>query len=249
MILAMANHTLGGYVDCTGGGVLLFRLIPQLNVSPDWRLLHLPNGVRLSVVINTPIKGETLTTSVNARLFSPARDIALIAVFAAVTAVLGIIPPIPVGPVPITAQSLGPMLAGAILGGRRGGLSQLLFVVLVAIGLPLLPGGRGSLAVLFGPTAGFILGWIAVGALIGWLTYRLGAPYRFWFGLGINILFGIVVLYIFGIAGMLLATKMTLGAALVANLPFIPGDIAKAVIAALIAKGVHAGIPGLMQAK
>ena len=51
-------------------------------------------------------------------------------------------PAIQVGPVPITAQTLGVMLAGSILGARRGFLSQLLFLVLVAIGLPVLPGRR-----------------------------------------------------------------------------------------------------------
>ena len=81
------------------------------------------------------------------------KDLAYIALFAAITAVLGLVPAIQVGPVPITAQTLGVMLAGAILGARRGFLSQLLFLVLVAIGLPLLASGAGGLAVFAGPTA------------------------------------------------------------------------------------------------
>ncbi|MEL6321465.1 MAG: biotin transporter BioY, partial [Cyanobacteria bacterium J06626_14] len=72
------------------------------------------------------------------------RDLVYIAVFAALVAALGLIPPIPLPfiPVPITAQSLGVMLAGAILGARRGACALLLFLVLVAIGFPLLSGGR-----------------------------------------------------------------------------------------------------------
>lgn len=177
---------------------------------------------------------------------SDSRDLALIAVFAGVTAALGLLPPIPVGPVPITAQSLGPMLAGAILGGRRGLLSQLLFVVLVAVGLPVMAGGRGGLGILVGISAGFVLAWPIVAGLIGWLTYRFGAPYRIGVGIVINIVFGIVVLYIFGIAGMMIVGKMGLKAALAANLAFIPGDIVKAVIAALVAKGVHSAYPKLL---
>ena len=82
------------------------------------------------------------------------KDLAYIALFAAITAVLGLVPAVQVGPVPITAQTLGVMLAGSILGARRGFLSQLLFLVLVAIGLPVLPGGGGGLAVFAGATAG-----------------------------------------------------------------------------------------------
>ena len=72
------------------------------------------------------------------------RDLAYIALFAAITAVLGLLPavPVPAVPVPITAQTLGVMLAGAVLGARRGFLALLLFLALVAIGLPLLAGGR-----------------------------------------------------------------------------------------------------------
>ena len=74
------------------------------------------------------------------------RDVVLIALFAAITAGLAIFPPLvlPVVGVPVTAQSLGPMLAGGVLGARRGGLSMLLFLALVAMGLPLLAGGRGG---------------------------------------------------------------------------------------------------------
>ena len=109
----------------------------------------------------------------------PARDLALIAVFAGVTAALGLIPPIylPITPTPITAQSLVIILAGAILGGRRGFASQALLLGLVALGLPLLAGGRGGIGVFFGVTWGFLLGYPVVAGLVGWLTYRIGAPY------------------------------------------------------------------------
>ncbi|WP_338518407.1 biotin transporter BioY [Erwinia aphidicola] len=68
-----------------------------------------------------------------------------IALFAAITAALGLFPAfsLPVIAVPITAQTLGPMLAGAIAGAKRGALALVLFVLLVAIGLPLLAAGGG----------------------------------------------------------------------------------------------------------
>ena len=72
------------------------------------------------------------------------RDLAHIALSAAITTALGSAPAISVGPVPITAQTLGVMLAGSAPGARRGSLSQLLLLVLVAVGLPLLAGGPGA---------------------------------------------------------------------------------------------------------
>ena len=76
----------------------------------------------------------------NARRSNPTLDLVLVAMFAALTAVLGLIPPITVGilPVPITLQTLAVMLAGALLGPWRGALSQVLLIALVAAGLPLL---------------------------------------------------------------------------------------------------------------
>ncbi|RVN51032.1 BioY family transporter, partial [Sinorhizobium meliloti] len=95
------------------------------------------------------------------------RDLVLVALFTAIIVVLGLVPPITLGfiPVPITAQSMGVMLAGCIIGAKRGALAFLLLVLLVAIGLPVLSGGRGGLAVLAGPSGGFIFGW-AVAAFV-----------------------------------------------------------------------------------
>lgn len=187
------------------------------------------------------------TPTATAKRFS-ARDLALIAVFAGIIAALGLIPAFytPFSPVPITAQSLGILLAGAILGGRRGAAAVTLFVALVAIGLPLLAGGRGGIGVFASPTVGFILGYIVVAGLVGWLTYRVGAPYSLWKGLVINLFGSLIVMYIFGIAGMLLITQMSLTAAIVAMAPFLIGDTLKSIIAALVAKGVHTAYPALL---
>ncbi|EAU40083.1 biotin synthase, putative [Fulvimarina pelagi HTCC2506] len=164
------------------------------------------------------------------------RDIVLIALFAALMAVLGAFPPlaVPLIPVPITAQSLGPMLAGGILGARRGALSMALFLLLVAIGLPLLSGGRGGLAVFAGPTVGYLFGWIAAAYVIGWLTerkwMRLGFPLAFF-----NCLVGgILVIYAIGVPVTTYVAGIPLWTSLAGSAPFIPGDVVKAVIAALV---------------
>ena len=171
------------------------------------------------------------------------QDIVYISLFAALTAVLGLIPRIDPGivPVPITAQSLGPMLAGSILGARRGGLSQALFVLLVAMGLPLLSGGRGGLGVFAGPSAGFIIGFPLAAAAVGLLTERFWSRLTFCRALAANVLGGVVVLYAIGVPVLVIVTgslKAAWGAAV-----FLPGDALKAALAALIAIFVKRGYP------
>jgi biotin transport system substrate-specific component len=182
---------------------------------------------------------------------SPARDAALIAVFAGFVAALGVVPAFqpPGFSVPITAQSLGVMLAGAILGARRGFAALALFLVLVAVGLPLLAGGRGTLGVFFTPSVGFLLAWPLTAYVIGWLTERGGSTYRLPWGIVANIVGGIVVLYAAGIAGIAAVAGISVWAATVSTWIFIPGDLVKAVLAAVIARGVHAAYPGLIGAR
>lgn len=187
----------------------------------------------------------------SAQTSSPARNAALIAVFAGFVAALGLVPMFqpPGFSVPITAQSLGVILAGAILGGRRGFAALVLFLALVAVGLPVLPGGRGGLGVFFTPSVGFLLGFPLAAFVVGWLTERGGAPYRLSWGIVSNVVGGIVVLYAAGIAGMAAVTGMSVGAAAVASWIYIPGDLTKVVLAALVARGVHAAYPGLIAAR
>lgn len=182
---------------------------------------------------------------------SPARDAALIAVFAGFIAALGLVPAFqpPGFHAPITAQTLGVILAGAVLGARRGFASVALLLVLVAVGLPLLAGGRGGLGVFFGPTAGFLLIWPVSAFVVGWLTQRGGAPYRLHWGLVANFIGGILVMYAGGIAGIAIVAGISVQAAAASMWIFVPGDLTKVVLAALIARGVHAAYPGLLGAR
>ena len=180
---------------------------------------------------------------------STARDLAMIAVFAGIVAALGLVPAVTPpfgGAVPITAQSLGVMLAGAILGPRRGALALVLFLGLVALGLPLLAGGRGGLGVFAGPSVGFLLGFPVAAFVVGAMTYALRAPYRTAGGLVANLVGGVVVLHVLGIIGMVLRTDLSPWAAVAADLAFVPGDVVKAVLCVVVARGVHAAYPGLL---
>ncbi len=186
------------------------------------------------------------------------RDLVLIALFAAMTAALAIFPPItlPVLGVPITAQTLGVMLAGCILGARRGGLAILLFIVLVAFGVPLLAGGRGGFGVLLGPSGGFLLAWpltaFFIGLTVEHLWSRFGSDAKlpiFWSALGANILFGIGFMFACGVLWLTLVAGLPFDKAFSGTLLFVPGDIIKGIIAAFVATVVRLHYPIIAPAR
>lgn len=164
-----------------------------------------------------------------------ARDIARIAVFAALIAVLGLPGSVSLaGGVPITAQTLGVMLAGAVLGPRKGPLAVLVLLVLVAAGLPLLAGGRGGLAVFLGPTAGFLLGWIlgawAIGAIMH-ATARKPSMLRVMIAMLVG---GVLVIHAVGLPVQALVTRLPLTETVLMGMVFVPGDLLKAVLATMV---------------
>lgn len=176
----------------------------------------------------------------------PVRDLSLIASFAALVAVLGLPGSLTLfgNAVPITLQSLGVMLAGSILGWKRGFLALLTFLVLVAAGLPLLAGGRGGLGVFAGPTVGYLIGWPLGAAVIGWLVQRRLPAYPLWWGVLANVVGGIGVVYLVGIPvqAAVLGTSSVLATAL-ASVIYLPGDAVKVIVATVVAAGVHKGLP------
>jgi biotin transport system substrate-specific component len=179
------------------------------------------------------------------------RDLALVATFAGVVAALGVIPAVyPFGAtVPITAQTLGVMLAGSIIGRWRAGAALLLFLALVALGLPLLAGGRGGLGVFAAPSVGYLVAFPVGAWVIGWITERGGTPYTLHWGLVANIVGGILVVYAIGIPGVAWRAHISIQAATTASGLFVVGDLAKAVIATLVARGVHQAYPGLVDGR
>jgi biotin transport system substrate-specific component len=175
------------------------------------------------------------------------RDLALVASFAALIAVLGLPGSVNLfgNAVPVTLQTLGIMLAGSILGWKRGALSVLVLLVLVAAGLPLLSGGRGGLAVFFGPSAGYLIGWVLGAAVIGWLVQRRLPAYPMWWGGLANVVGGIGAVYLVGIPVQAAVTHTSVLVAAVGSLAFLPGDSIKVVVATAVASAVHRGYPGI----
>jgi biotin transport system substrate-specific component len=141
---------------------------------------------------------------------------------------------IPIQPVPFTLQPLAVLLAGLILGARDGALSQLAYLGLIALNLPVDANMRGVLA-LAGPTAGYLLGFVGAAFVAGLLVER--GTGRLWQRL-LSGVAGIAVIYLCGIVVLKINTGMAWDAAWTAGVaPFIVPDLAKAMIAAALAEG------------
>lgn len=158
------------------------------------------------------------------------RDAFLVTAFSLLTALTAQVAiPLPGTPVPITGQTFGVLLTGALLGPRLGVLSLLLYLAEGAAGLPFFLGGTSGLAHIAGPTGGYLLSYPLAAGLVGWLAAR-GWDRRPLTMLAAMLL-GSVVIYAFGagyLAHFIGASKAFAGGVL----PFLPGDALKALLAA-----------------
>lgn len=179
------------------------------------------------------------------------RDIARIAVFAALIAALGLVSAIPIPglPVPVTTQTLGVMLAGAVLGPRRGAAAVAVFLLLVFIGLPLLSGGRGGAGVFAGVTAGYLIGWVAGAFVTGLVAHSGRGPLSWWrVALG-AVLGGILAVYFFGIPVQAAVLGIGLGESILGSLVFLPGDLIKVTVATLLTLALWKAYPPVFGAR
>lgn len=169
------------------------------------------------------------------------KDITKIAIMISIIIVLGFFPPIPIGllPVPIVIQNAGFMISGLVLGKKNGTIATLLFLLLVAIGFPILAGGRGGMSVFFSITAGYLYAYPFATFFIGWLNERFNPNHQnIWIAFGIAFLFGAVFIDFFGAVGVSVLSDASLSTSIMGNLAFIPGDTIKAFLAAFIAKRI-----------
>jgi biotin transport system substrate-specific component len=165
----------------------------------------------------------------------------LVSLFAALTAV-GAFISFPLYPVPITLQNLFTLLAGMTLGSVLGGSSQIIYVLLGIIGLPVFAGFKAGIGVLFGPTGGFLFGFIISSYIIGKIIELKKEKDIFYYFLAGGL--GIVIIYIIGIGQLSLVTGMGIKQTLMVGVfPFLPGDILKIIAASFIASKLKLVIP------
>lgn len=154
--------------------------------------------------------------------------VALMAALMAVGSMISI-PLGPLSPVPVTLQNLFVLLAGLILGPRDGAVAVLLFITAGCLGLPVFAGGKAGLAVLIGPTGGFLASYVFTAMLTGMAH---GLPLKpkavmlslCCLGTAFTLILGSVTLSV--VLGISLPKALAAGA-----LPFIPGDLVKCVAA------------------
>ncbi|MBQ7488823.1 MAG: biotin transporter BioY [Clostridia bacterium] len=170
------------------------------------------------------------------------RSIAITAFFAALTAVCSQIQ-IPLPYVPINLALLSVHLSGALLGSRRAALAQIVYLLLGLIGLPVFSGFTAGPGILFGKTGGYMLGYVLCALIDGHIVRtKDAAPYV----MMLHMLVGTIVCYFFGTIWFMVLTRISLALSLsYCVIPFIPGDIIKIIVSALLAKRLAPQMQGL----
>ncbi len=148
---------------------------------------------------------------------------------------------IPVGAVPVTLQTFFVVLAALLLRPRWAGAAVGLYLALGALGLPVFAGGKGGIAVLAGPTGGYLIGFVAAAiigaALQGWLVRRGWAQTPTGIAAALA---AVAVVYILGVWQLAIVLALDPAAAVAAGIaPFIVPDVAKALVAVAVAGAVR----------
>ena len=164
------------------------------------------------------------------------RNLVICALCAAVICVLSPLS-LPIGPVPISLATFAVMLSAALLGAKWGTIATAIYILLGAIGVPVFAGWTAGIGCIAGQTGGYIIGYLPLAAG--------KAKYAF---LMIGMILGTVVLYLIGTAWFVAVSGAALADAMGwCVIPFIPGDIVKMIIVAVVAPKVsealqHAGV-------
>ena len=169
------------------------------------------------------------------------QDMVWIALFSALIIVGSYIAiPLPFTPVPIVLQNFFVLLAALVLGTRRSLMAVGLFLLLGVIGFPVFSGGRGGIAHLAGPTGGYLIGYLLAALLCSLCVaaHRHNGKLLLRQILGVTV--GTAVIYACGVPWLKQVTGLSWSGALAAGLiPFIIGDLLKAIVAVAVAQGIR----------
>lgn len=172
------------------------------------------------------------------------QEMVQVAFFAALTAVgAWIAVPLPFSPVPITLASMFALLSGVILGKWLGALSQVVYVLMGFIGIPVFAKFTAGAGVLAGPTGGYLAGYIigafVVGVMVEYLPVRRKAVL-----VAVSLTAGTLVIYGLGVPWLALVTGINLPAALLAGMyPFLPGDALKIIMGTVLCLSLITQLP------
>lgn len=171
------------------------------------------------------------TTETKSKLST--RKLALIGVMTAVICIVAPFSvPLPFSPVPLSFATLSIYLAVYVLGMRDGTISLLIYLFLGAVGLPVFSGFSGGIGKLAGPTGGYLIGYIFLALISGFILDRFSGKLLFSL---LGLMLGTAVCYAFGTIWLAYQLNLSFPAALTAGvLPYIPGDLAKIIIALIV---------------
>ena len=149
---------------------------------------------------------------------------------------------LPLYPVPVTLQTLFTYLSGAILGPWMGALSQVIYIMLGGIGLPVFAGGKAGVGTLAGPTGGYLIGFVAASFAIGKACDLRTNPSAT--RIAGSFILGTLIIYIFGVIQLSQWMNGDFKSAVLAGLiPFILGDAVKLAIATTVAVRLRRILP------
>ncbi|MEM2083793.1 MAG: biotin transporter BioY [Nitrososphaerota archaeon] len=170
-------------------------------------------------------------------------DVLNIALFSTLTAIGAYIRiPLPFSPIPITLQTMFTYMAGALLGSKYGALSQLIYILLGISGLPIFAGGGVGFSILFGPTGGYLNGFV-IGAFIIGKLIEIRKRFSFLW-LVCCMIIGTIPIYTLGFIQLMIWMKINMiNALIIGVLPFIFGDSLKILIAAYITYRIKRMLP------
>lgn len=167
------------------------------------------------------------------------KNMILVSLFTGLTAI-GASISIPVGEVSITMQSLFVILSGHILGPKLGPLSQIVYLILGLIGLPIFAGFTGGLQSIMKPSFGFIISFILASYIVGKISHSKNKFNKK--RIYLASLAGSIVMYLVGIPYMYYMINIIMGKAFSFNaiiqmgcILFLPGDLLKLILASSIA--------------
>lgn len=166
------------------------------------------------------------------------RQIALVGLMTAVICILGpIAVPLPFSPVPVSLTNLAIFLSLFVLGMKKGTISYVIYLLLGLVGLPVFSAFTGGPGKLLGPTGGYLIGFLFMAVISGifidkWTNSIVVCV--------TGMIIGSTVCYLFGTVWLSFQGHMSFSAALAAGvLPFLPGDVAKMLIAAIAGRQIR----------
>ena len=167
------------------------------------------------------------------------KDMIKVALFTSLTMIGGMLS-INIGPVPITMQTVFVLLSGLVLGPKLGSYSQMIYILLGLVGLPVFAGGMSGPASFLSPSFGFVIGFILAANTVGWISQSLEYNRK---NITLALIIGNGVIFLIGIPYMYFILNIYMGNSLniieilnVGLIPFIPGEILKILL------GVNIGI-------